>query len=585
MADMVIKGGTVVDGTGADAFKADVRVAGGKIVEVGADLAVKAGEEVFDAAGCYVTPGFIEAHTHYDSTMWWQPDLDPLPGYGATTIVMGNCGFSAAPLSDDKAAQMEMIKIFSFFEDIPLEPFMQHLPFDWRKWSEYKESMVSKVKMPLNYTTYVGHIAIRIAVMGTEAWNRPATAEERARMAELLDDALKAGALGLSTNLLDHDGEDRPIPTLVADDAEFVALFEVLQRYPSASFQCIIDVALMRDNGDKQIERIGGLLKGRGIRVQFTGAAPTSSYQDYRIEGMKQLIARLRSEGLDAWPAYGHTPLSAQVSIYRSLLFAQSNDYVWHEAVKAEGDAAKEAILRDPEWRARARESWDTKIYPQSPMANPHLLLLTKLGSENGTGGPFGLTLKEYAEQLGVHTSDAAADWLLANGVNSAIRMAPMPMNDAEVAVQVQDPKSVGNVNDCGAHLQMLCGSGENVIFLTKFVRDKKLITLEQAIHTMTGKIAEHFFLNEIGEIKPGKRADIVVFNFDEIQQRDMEKRYDVEDGKGGIMWRYTRQAAPMRLTMVNGVPIFRDGAYTGEKPGDYLEPLNTEAPVAIAAE
>jgi len=404
-------------------------------------------------------------------------------------------------------------------------------------------------------------------------------------MAELLEDALKAGALGLSTNLLDHDGEDRPIPTLVADDAEFTALFEVLQRYPSATFQCIIDVALMRDNGDKQVERIGGLLKGRGIRVQFTGAAPTSSYQDYRIDHMKAIIAKLRGEGLDAWPAYGHTPLSAQVSIYRSLLFAQSNDYVWHEAVKAEGDEAKAAILRDPEWRVRARESWDTKIYPQSPMANPHLLMLTKLGSENGTGGPFGLTLKDYAEQLGVHTSDAAADWLLANGVNSAIRMAPMPMNDAEVAVQVQDPMSLGNVNDCGAHLQMLCGSGENVIFLTKFVRDKKLITLEQAINAMTGKIAEHFFLNEIGEIKPGKRADIVVFDLEEIQQRDMEKRYDVEDGKGGIMWRYTRPAAPMRLTMVNGVPIFRDGAYTGEKPGDYLEPLNTEAPLAVAAE
>ncbi|QZP09004.1 amidohydrolase family protein [Caenibius sp. WL] len=585
MAKFLIKGGTVVDGTLAPAYPADVRVEGERIVEIGPDLAPRSGEEVFDAAGCYVTPGFIEAHTHYDSTMWWQPDLDPLPGYGATTIVMGNCGFSAAPLADDKAAQMEMIKIFSFFEDIPLEPFTQHLPFDWRKWSEYKKSMVEKVQMPLNYTTYVGHIAIRIAVMGDEAWHRPANAEERAKMAELLDDALRAGALGLSTNLLDHDGEDRPIPTLVSDDAEFEALFDVLQRYPAATFQCIIDVALMRDNGDQQIERIASLLKGRGIRVQFTGAAPTSEYQTYRVEQLKEQVARLRSEGLDVWPGYAHTPLTAQVSIYRSLLFAQSNDYVWHEAVLAEGDAAKEAVLRDPDWRARARESWDTKIYPHSPMANPHLLLLTQLGSENGTGGPFGITLKDYAEQLGVHQSDAAAEWLLRNGVNSAIRMAPMAMNDEAVAVQVRDPKSLGNVNDCGAHLQMLCGSGENVIYLTKFVRDKKLITLEQAIHTMTGKIAEHFYLHDIGEVKVGKRADLVVFDLNEIEQRDMEKRYDVEDGKGGMMWRYTRQAAPMRLTMVNGVPIFRDGAYTGAKPGEYLEARNEDAPTAMAAE
>ncbi|WOK35257.1 N-acyl-D-amino-acid deacylase family protein [Sphingomonas sp. C3-2] len=585
MAQFLIKGGTVVDGTLAPAFAADVRVDGERIVEIGKNLDARPGEEVFDASGCYVTPGFIEAHTHYDSTMWWQPELDPLPGYGATTIVMGNCGFSAAPLADDKAAQMEMIKIFSFFEDIPLEPFMQHLPFDWRKWSEYRKSMVEKVKMPLNYTTYVGHIAIRIAVMGAEAWNRVSTADERAKMAELLEDALQAGALGLSTNLLDHDGENRPIPTLVSDDAEFEALFEVLQRYPAATFQCIIDVALMRDNGDQQIERIAGLLKGRGIRVQFTGAGPTSEYQNYRVEQMRDLVARLRGEGIDVWPGYTHVPLSAQVSIYRSLLFAQSNDYVWHEAVLAEGDAAKEAVLRDPDWRARARESWDTKIYPQSPMANPHMLLLTKVGSENGTGGPFGLTLKDYAEQLGVHASDAAAEWLLRNGVNSAIRMAPLPMNDDAVAVQVRDPKSLGNVNDCGAHLQMLCGSGENVIYLTKFVRDKQLITLEEAIHTMTGKIAEHFFLQDIGEVKLGKRADLVVFDLNEIEQRDMEKRYDVDDGKGGMMWRYTRPAAPMRLTMVNGVPIFRDGAYTGAKPGEYLEARVENGPASIAAE
>ncbi len=578
MSNILIRGGTVVDGTGAKPFKADVRVSGGKIAEIAPNLTANAGEEVFDAAGCYVAPGFIEAHTHYDSTMWWQPDLDPLPGYGATTVIMGACGFSAAPLSTDKAAQMEMIKIFSFFEDIPLEPFLKHLPFDWQKWSEYKKSMTTRVKLPLNFANYVGHIAIRIAVLGPDAWNRAATADERKKMAELLEDALAAGALGLSTNLLDHDGENRPIPTLMADDAEFSALFDVLQRYPSATFQCIIDVALMRDNGDKQMERIAALLKGRGIRVQFTGAAPTSAYQNYRIDQMKQMVDQMRKDGLDVWPGYAHTPLSAQVSIYRSLLFAQSNDYVWHEAVLAEGDEAKAKILRDPEWRARARESWDTKIYPHSPMAQPHLLLLTKLGSENGTGGPFDITLKEYAEKLGVHTSDAAAEWLLANGVNSAIRMAPMPMNDEAVAVQIRDPLSVGNVNDCGAHLQMLCGSGENVIYLTKFVRDKKLVSLEEAIHTMTGKVAAHFNLSEIGEVKPGKRADLVVFNLDEIQQRDMEKRYDVDDGRGGVMWRYTRQAAPMRLTMVNGTPIFQNGAYNGAKPGEYMAP---SAPLA----
>ena len=213
MSDLLIKGGTVVDGTGAAAYKADVRIKDGVIAEIGDDLRPD-GEKTYFADGCIVAPGFVESHTHYDATMWWQPDLDPLPGYGVTTIIMGNCGFSAAPISRDEAARNEMIKIFSFFEDIPEGPFLQNLPWDWEKWSEYKASMVRNVRVPANYASFVGHLALRLAVMGLEAWDRAATPEEIARMAELLDDALAAGALGMSDNLFDHDGSNRPVPTL-----------------------------------------------------------------------------------------------------------------------------------------------------------------------------------------------------------------------------------------------------------------------------------------------------------------------------------------------------------------------------------
>ena len=583
MGDMLIKGGTVVDGTGKAGFQADVRIAGGRITEVGKDLAARDGEEQFDAKGCIVSPGFIEAHTHYDATMWWQPDLDPLPGYGATTIITGNCGFSAAPLSEDKAAQLEMAKIFSFFEDIPLEPFLKHVPWDWRKWSEYRASVERKVTLPTNQAAYVGHIAIRLAAMGLDAWERPANAEERTRMAAMLDDALANGALGLSTNLLDHDGEDRPIPTLVADDAEYEALFDVIERFPASTFQCIIDVALMRDTGPQQADRMAKLLKGRNIRIQLTGGAPTSEYQNYQIAPMKERVAQMRKDGIDVWPGYGHTPLTAQLSIYKSLLFAQSGDYVWHEAVLADGDEAKAKVLRDSEWRKRAQHSWDNNVYAHSPMSLPHMLLLTKLGSQNGTG-PF-CTLKEYAEQLGVHRSDAMAEWLLANGVNSSIRMVPMAMNDDAVVELIEDPKSLGNITDAGAHLQMLCGGGENIVYLTKYVREQKTVSLETAIHTMTGKIAEHFYLDDIGTIAAGKRADVVVFDLDEIQQFDMEKRFDVTDGKGGTTWRYSRPAAPMKLTLVNGIATFRDGRYTGERAGQFLVPHAGDEAVAVAAE
>lgn len=582
MSELLIQNGTIVDGTGAKAFKADVRIAGERIVEVGANLTPK-NETLFDAAGCIVAPGFIEAHTHYDATMWWQPDLDPLPGVGATTIITGNCGFTAAPLSNDKAVQLEMVKIFSFFEDIPLEPFLKNVPWDWRTWSEYKTSVKNKVRLPLNSAAFVGHIAIRLAAMGLDAWKRAATADERKTMAGMLEEALASGALGLSTNLLDHDGEDRPIPTLVSDDAEFSALFDVLERYPNTTFQCIIDVALMRDTGPAQTDRMAKLLKGRKIRTQLTGAIPTVAYQNYLLQPMTEKVAAMRAEGIDIWPGYAHVPLTGQLSIYKSLIFAQSNDYVWHEVVLAETSEAKAKLLADPDWRARARASWDGKVPPHSPQNNPGMLLLTKLGSENGAG-PF-CTLKDYASQLGVHRSDAMAEWLLRNGVMSTVRMAPFDMNDTAVVDMVRDPRTLGNITDAGAHLQMLCGGGENLVYLTKYVREQKRLTLEEAIHAMTGKIAQHFHLQDIGEIKRGKRADLVVFNLDEIQQHDMEKRFDVTDGKGGITWRYTRKAAPMRLTLVNGEATFRDGVYTGATPGAFLEPGNKSGSVAAAAE
>ena len=243
--DILIRGGTVVDGTNAPAYCADVRLRGGAIVEIAPDLTPDPGERTFEAKGCYVTPGLIESHTHFDGTMWWQPDLDPLPGCGVTTVVMGNCGFALAPLHEDPAVREEVVKIFSFFEDIPETPFLENLPWDWNTWSEYKESVTSQIKVPANYAAFVGHIALRLAVMGMDAWERAATEEEVTRIASLLEDALEAGALGMSTNLMDHDGADRPVPSLHADDAEFKALFEVIARHPGSTVQVVVD-SIMR---------------------------------------------------------------------------------------------------------------------------------------------------------------------------------------------------------------------------------------------------------------------------------------------------------------------------------------------------
>jgi len=580
MSDFLIINGTVVDGTGAAAFTADVRIKGGLIAEVGSGLAPN-GERVVDASGCYVTPGFIESHTHYDASMWWQPDLDPLPGYGATTMILGNCGFSMAPLHPSKEAQDEVMGIFSFFEDIPIGPFQQNVPWDWIKWSEYRKSFESKVSVPLNYASYVGHIPLRLAAMGLDAWDRAATPEEIANMADLLDDALAAGALGLSDNMHDHDGTDRPVPSMLADDAEFTALFDVMDRYPATCYQIIVDT-FMRMNGPANLKRLEKLLAGRKIRVQIAGGIPTLYFQAGILPEMQKTIDEMRASGIDVWPGFAHVSPTSVLSLTKSLIFAQSNDYVWHEVVLAETHEEKAKLLNDPDWRARARESWDTQAWDHSPLKNPQELLM--IDSENGKG-PIGGTLKELADERGLHRSDAMADWILENGIMSTVHMAPFPKNEELTIALMKDPKTVGNISDAGAHLQMLCGGGENALLLTNYVRRDKSLTIEEAVHVMTGKLAEHFFLPDRGVIAVGKRADITVFNLDEVTYHPFIKAWDVPDGKGGLGWRFTREAAPMRLTMVNGVPTFENGAYTGAKPGWFLSPTNDNADLAIAAE
>ena len=580
MTDILIKNGTVVDGTGAKAFAADVRITDGTISEVGPDLAAK-GERVFDATGCYVSPGFIESHTHYDASMWWQPDLDPLPGYGATTMILGNCGFSMAPLHTSQQARDEVMGIFSFFEDIPLQPFKEHVSWDWNTWSEYRRSFEARIKVPLNYASYVGHIPLRLAAMGVEAWERAATPSEIAHMAELLDDALAAGALGLSDNMHDHDGNDRPVPSLLADDAEFEALFEVMNSYPHACYQVIVDT-FMRMNGPANLKRLEKLLTGRSIRVQIAGGVPTLFFQSGILPEMQKSIQSMRDAGIDVWPGFAHVSPTSTLSLVKSLIFAQSNDYVWHEVVLATTHEEKRRLLADPDWRARARESWDNNAWGHSPLKNPQDLYL--LDSENGTG-PIGGTLLAFAESRGLHRSDAMADWILENGTMSTVHMAPFPKDEALTVELMKDPKTVGNISDAGAHLQMLCGGGENALLLTQYVREEKSLTIEQAIHVMTGKLAEHFFLSDRGVIAAGKRGDICVFDLEEIQRRQMEKAWDMPDGNGGTTWRFTRAAMPARLTLVNGVPTFENGAYTGAKPGQFLSPANENAAIAVAAE
>jgi N-acyl-D-amino-acid deacylase len=216
MGDLLIRGGTVIDGTGAPAVRADVRVRNGVIAEVGPDLRGD-GEVELDAGGAHVAPGFIDIHTHYDGSMWWDPTVDPMPQHGVTTVVTGNCAISLAPVNpEDREVLVDM---FCFIEDLPVDAVMRAVPWSWSTWPEYRDAF-NAGGASCNVAALVGHNNLRMAVLGAESFERPATEDERHRLTDLTVECLQAGAFGVSLSFVDGDSKGRRVPSRLAAPQE-----------------------------------------------------------------------------------------------------------------------------------------------------------------------------------------------------------------------------------------------------------------------------------------------------------------------------------------------------------------------------
>jgi N-acyl-D-aspartate/D-glutamate deacylase len=421
---------------------------------------------------------------------------------------------------------------------------------------------------------------MRLCVMGQEAWNRAATTDEIAQMCELLHDALAAGAIGFSSNYLDFDKYDRPLPSQLADDAEFDALLGVLARYPGATFQVIVD-HFMRMTGPETVERMGRLAKKAGVRMQWAGLPSLKHQQEIGIKS-KALHEQFKAEGLDFWTGYHHVSPTSVINFGRSLVFAQNGNPVWQEVINTEGWDAKASMLTDPAWLDRARDAWDNQTYSFSFLHDPEALRFKE--SESGHG-PIGITLGDYMKQSGIaHASDALAEWVFNNGAESVLHKKSWEIEESVLIELLRDPRSVGNISDHGAHGKMFCGAGDNIGLLTDFVRDRAILSIEEAVHVMTGKLSNFFGLHDRGTIEVGKAADIAVFDLAKVEKRPERKIFDVWDGTGGRTYRYTRDAAPMIITLVNGVPTFDNGEFTGRYPGEFVSPEEVSA-FAVAAE
>ena len=556
--NILITGGNVVDGTGAPAYPADVRVVDGVITEIGPGLEPR-GERVVDATGCVVAPGIIDTHTHLDGAMWWNPDLDPLPASGNTACVFGNCGNSIAPL--DGPQRDEIVDLLCFLEDLPLEAFERLVPWTWTTWPEYMDALRGQ-PTTVHVGGYLGHLALRTYVMGPAAWERAATSDEIARMVAVLDEGLAAGALGLSMNTFDKDRTLRPVPGYLATDDEYRALFATIARHAPATAQ-IITLFTDHEASLADARRFARLAKETGIRLQFPGL-PMNTRDDERRPDFWALFDELRPDGVDMWPVVAFTPLAPFFSFERSIVFQRIP--AWNDVLNGPPED-KLATLADPAWRDRARTDWDNRTHSNiSRVDRPHEMFFSV--SETGVG-PLDVSLADYAEQTGLHLSDALAEWIIANGIGSLMVGTPEQLSEADIVRALRDEQTLTNITDAGAHLQLFAAAGEHVYLLTHFVRDAGLLTIEEGVHALTGRTAGFFGLRDRGVIEVGKVGDLCVFALDELELGEEERVWDVPYGT----WRLRRKPAGFRATIVAGTPTWIDGAPTGARPGQVLTP------------
>ena len=553
MTGLLIRGGTLVDGTGAPPRRADVRVRAGRIAEVGPRLGAD-DETLIDAGGAYVTPGWIESHTHFDGSMWWDPSCDPMPAYGTTTAVIGNCGLTVAPLRAE--ARASMVDLFCFIEDLPSHAFTHAVPWSWETWPEYARALDAH-PAALNTAVFVGHQALRTDVLGDEAWERTATADELDTMCRVLDEALRHGGIGLSTTFMDTDRDNREVPSRLADDVELGRLLDVVACHRGATVQ-FVPRFLQPEHWRGDFDRMAALCGERGVRANWGALRCEAGRADELAERWTH-----NRETIDGGAAMA--PLFSHAKAYVNLHFDRSIMWhgvlAWHELVNgANGD--KERLLGDGAWRARARADWDACTYTLAPVRTPHRLLLDH--SERDLPGETGGSLVDYAARTGAHLSDALADWLLTNGLGSSLRTADAPLDEAVVCELIRHPMTVTGGSDAGAHIQMFSGAGNATYLFTRYVRDAGLLTIEEAVHAVTGKHAAFFGLGDRGVIAEGMAADLTVFALDEIELHDDVR---VDDIPGGS-WRYTRPPGGYRATIANGVPTHLDGAATDARPG-----------------
>jgi N-acyl-D-amino-acid deacylase len=549
----VIRGGTVVDGTGAPAVQADLAMRDGVIETVGA-VSRQEGDREFDATGCIVSPGFIDIHTHYDAQLCWDPKFTPSSFHGVTTVVVGNCGFSIAPTRREHRGLI--VDTLKNVEDMSPETLRAGVRWDFESFPDYL-AFVEGIGIGLNVGVYLGHTALRLYVMGDDAFEREATDAEVASMRSLLRDGLRRGAMGFSTSFSpSHQGPGgRPIPSRLAGREEFLGLLEVVAEERRG-------VVMLAPGGEFPADALYELQPTVG--VPFTYGAILS-----RADGShRQLLERNRQgrlAGAEVWPQVTPRPLTFSFTMDNP--FTLNPNPAFGELIDST-EARRRQAYTDPVWRERAATEsdnqrvlvprWDTYLVRRST-AHPEAE---------------GTTIAAIAQARGIHPVLALVDLALAEP-DLRLPVTCIVANDDPVSVAeiLKDDGCTLGLSDAGAHVSQLCDAAQATDFLGHWVRDRQVLSLEAAVRRLTGQQADILGLAERGYLRPGYAADIAVFDFATVAPGPVREAYDFP---GGAMRLTAPEPKGVRHVFVNGTPIRVDEVQLGDDllPGKLVRPV-----------
>jgi len=575
-ADLIVRNGMIVDGTGAAPFHGDVAIKDGKIIEVG--QVTGTGKEEIDAEGCIVTPGFVDLHTHFDGHVLWDTHLYPSSNHGVTTALIGNCGVGFAPCKPE--TRPAMLNFMEGVEDIPKEVMEAGLKWNWETFPEYLDAVAER-QLDMDVAAHIGHIPLRAYVMGQRGIDRePAMPKEIEEMGRIAEEAVRAGAIGFSTSRTSHhqsrDGKNTA--GLTATEEELVGIAKGVQRGGGGSIQLITDFT----DHEGEFGLIEAMARESGCSVSFTMTQKDDNLK--RHEKTMLMLEKANAEGLKIRGQVLSRPTTTIMGLsVAGHPFAFSPSYI---AIQHLPLPERVAEMKKPAVRKAILDEFPTITDHRASKAYTMLERIYELRAVEPELEPFPEnSLAGMAERLGISAKEYAYDRVIADGGLTMFMLPSTTMVDIAMdAIErmMKHPNTVLALGDGGAHSTQICDASAQSYMLTRWIRGRhgRSISLVEGIKMMTLDSAETCGMLDRGVIKPGYKGDLNVIDLHNVTLYRPLLVKDMPAGAGRVIMPTTGY----RATIVSGVITRQNDKETGKLPGRLIrgrQPTPERTPVA----